>query len=312
MLRVRLSACLLVLLAFAAVGGAAASEEDTTMLDVQITAKPLENGRIEFGIEYLGERILPEARFLTPELIQQRVGEWLTSTAVRIVGVPTAPPALAGASGAESPLYRDIDGAWDLPGFGVPSEEVYVVVQPLADGRIEFAVVHQGQRILPDVRYLSPRLIEERQGDWLRSSTVSIIAPVTPARIIRSYSDDVTWSTGGDVAELCILTRVTFAANWGAFGGGRPTQPEEIADLEDLVSDNDHYYDQEAVWLFSDERHLISSRPRPSQASRYGFIVRDLQWRAPTVYWVAEVSCGEGENEGTGEVAGGSDNANPG
>ncbi len=305
MLRIGLSAFLLVILSYAAVGGAAASEDGTTMLDVQITAQPLENGSIEFGIQYLGERLLPEARFLTPELIQQRVGEWLTSTAIRVIGVPTAPPALAAAAGAESPLYRDIDGAWDSPGFGVPSEEVYVVAQPLADGRIEFALEHQGHRILPDVRYLSPRLIEERQGEWLRSSTVSITAPVTPARLIRGYSDDVTWGTGGDVAELCILTQVSITANspstWSI-------GPEALAYLEHRVSDNDHYYAEEAVWLFSDERHVSSARPRTSQATRYGFIVRDLSWRAPSVYWVAEFTCGGEADEGTGEISGSGDN----
>ena len=58
----------------------------------------------------------------------------------------------------------------------------------LADGRVEFAIEHNGERIQPEARYLTPQLIRDRQGDWLRSSPVSISAAITPAELVRAAS----------------------------------------------------------------------------------------------------------------------------
>lgn len=52
--------------------------------------------------------------------------------------------------------------------------DVRVAARPLADGRIEFAVEHNGERMSPRSRYLSPALIRDRVGDWLRSSPVTL------------------------------------------------------------------------------------------------------------------------------------------
>ena len=49
--------------------------------DVKIIAQKLEDGRIEFGLEQDGERILPRARFFPAEA---RVGRWLKSSAISV------------------------------------------------------------------------------------------------------------------------------------------------------------------------------------------------------------------------------------
>ena len=52
--------------------------------------------------------------------------------------------------------------------------EVRVVARPHADGRIEIAVEHDGQRLLPSQRYVTPELTRTRVGVWLRSSPVTL------------------------------------------------------------------------------------------------------------------------------------------
>ncbi len=71
--------------------------------------------------------------------------------------------------------------------------DVRVAARPLADGRIEFAIEHNGERVSPRVRYLSPRLIRDRVGDWLRSSpvtlTVELEADGQPSAGVASFGD---------------------------------------------------------------------------------------------------------------------------
>ena len=52
--------------------------------------------------------------------------------------------------------------------------EVRVVARPHADGRIEIGVEHNGQRLLPSQRYVTPELTRTRVGVWLRSSPVTL------------------------------------------------------------------------------------------------------------------------------------------
>ena len=52
--------------------------------------------------------------------------------------------------------------------------EVRVVARPHADGRIEIGVEHDGQRLLPSQRYVTPELTRTRVGVWLRSSPVTL------------------------------------------------------------------------------------------------------------------------------------------
>lgn len=56
--------------------------------------------------------------------------------------------------------------------------EVRVVAQPHADGKVEFGIEHEGERILPSGRYLSAAQQERSVGRWLRSTPVTLDVPV--------------------------------------------------------------------------------------------------------------------------------------
>lgn len=73
--------------------------------EVKIVAQKLDDGRIEFGLEQDGERILPRARFFPADA---RVGRWLKSSAISIERVegPSRPPT----SGATDPVMF---GNWE-------------------------------------------------------------------------------------------------------------------------------------------------------------------------------------------------------
>ncbi len=126
-------------------------------IELRIKAQPHADGRVEFGLLYGDERLLPELRYLTPQLREQRVGVWLRSSVINLVGKPEIAPALAGGGGETA--FVDQAQAWDTPGFGLTEERVYVAVVVHTDGRIEFALDHNGQRLSPDARYLTPELI---------------------------------------------------------------------------------------------------------------------------------------------------------
>ncbi len=57
-----------------------------------------------------------------------------------------------------------------------PTGELRINARPLADGRIEFGIEHDGQRLLPTQRFLTPERAASHRGQWLRSSPVSIPA----------------------------------------------------------------------------------------------------------------------------------------
>ena len=67
--------------------------------DVRIVAMKLEDGRIEFGLEQSGERILPRARFFPTDA---DVGRWLKSSPIG-VEIEMAPPAADEQSTADTP-----------------------------------------------------------------------------------------------------------------------------------------------------------------------------------------------------------------
>ena len=83
--RQRLAICSVVIASLlVAVGSVAWSATRTVETEVRVVAQPHEDGRIEFGIEHNGERILPSSRFLTPSLIERKAGTWLRSTPVTV------------------------------------------------------------------------------------------------------------------------------------------------------------------------------------------------------------------------------------
>ena len=59
----------------------ALSQSITTTSDVQIVARKLEDGRIEFGLEQDGERILPRVRFFPTTA---PVDRWLKSSEIAV------------------------------------------------------------------------------------------------------------------------------------------------------------------------------------------------------------------------------------
>ena len=61
--------------------GIALSQSITSTSDVRIVAQKLEDGRIEFGLEQDGERILPRTRFFPADA---QVGRWLRSSAIGV------------------------------------------------------------------------------------------------------------------------------------------------------------------------------------------------------------------------------------
>lgn len=290
----------------------ASAQEDQggSQIELRVIAQPLADGRIEFGIEHLGEQILPTARYLTPRLIQQRRGQWLSSTPVEVVGDSLAPAALSAGPDADEVLYRDTDDLWETRGFARAVEVVYVAAQPLADGRIEFAIEHNGERIQPEARYLTPQLISDRQGDWLRSSPVSITAAITPAELVRAESTRAAaagsfYGTPADVAAVCDLSSVDLlneipgtifsyyiVSEWDG-------HPHLTHDVRSTLRTESQRRDEEWIMIRANEDDDVSRREKVP-ATSYGFLVQDVRWRAPTVWWVAEFTCGNGDEQSGG------------
>lgn len=105
-------------------------------------------------------------------------------------------------------------------GYGVAQltsveTEVRVVARPHEDGRVEFAVQQRvggewGERIAPSSRYLTPRLIEERVGRWLNSSSITLTVAVE--------SDEITETTDEGQAEPASSPNRPPVANAGPDG----------------------------------------------------------------------------------------------
>ena len=76
----------LVMMAVAVAAGAAVAwgQSRTQDVEVGITARSGEDGRIELAIEYDGERFSPSRRYMTARQINARDGRWLRSTPVSI------------------------------------------------------------------------------------------------------------------------------------------------------------------------------------------------------------------------------------
>ncbi|MCY3570802.1 MAG: serine protease [Chloroflexi bacterium] len=89
--------------------------------------------------------------------------------------------------------------------------DVQINARQLADGRVEFALEHQGQRILPRQRYFPAQAPVDR---WLRSSAVplEVEIPKEPSRV-----DDAMTQSGGTQTEAqpesCDITRASVAVS---------------------------------------------------------------------------------------------------
>lgn len=79
--------CLVALMLLAMLGTGIAvgwAATQTEQVEVRVVARPHEDGRVEFGIEYDGERVLPSGRYLSAAQQVRSVGRWLRSTAVTL------------------------------------------------------------------------------------------------------------------------------------------------------------------------------------------------------------------------------------
>lgn len=89
--------------------------------------------------------------------------------------------------------------------------DVRINARQLADGRVEFAPEHQGERILPRQRYFPAQAPVDR---WLRSSAVplDVEIPNEPSRV-----DDAMTQSGETQAEAqpesCDITRASIAVS---------------------------------------------------------------------------------------------------
>ena len=100
----RLASLLIGLALLAGAIGYAVAQSLKNEGEVRIVAQRLEDGRVEFGLEQDGERILPERRYFPADA---SVGRWLRSSPVSI---ESPPPSVAI---REQPLGNSISGSGD-------------------------------------------------------------------------------------------------------------------------------------------------------------------------------------------------------
>lgn len=80
------------------------------------------------------------------------------------------------------------------------TEEVRVVARSANDGRIEFGIEHDGERILPTGRYMSAAQIGARNDKWLRSTPVAIEVGTTTSP--TPSTDNTPSSRGASVSGV--------------------------------------------------------------------------------------------------------------
>ena len=129
-------------------------------LQVRITARLLDNGRIEFALQQRqadgdwGERLLPVRRFFPPDA---EVGAWLSSSPLTLSAEAVLTP----------------DPATDV--------QIRIVARQHSSGRTEFALQQRqasgdwGERLLPARRFFPT---QAEVGEWLVSASVTLT--VTP------------------------------------------------------------------------------------------------------------------------------------
>ena len=160
-------------IALAATGGEA---------EVRISARQLEDGRVEFGLQQRvdgrwGERVLPRGRYFPADAA---VNRWLNST----------------------PMTMSVAGADDLAEGPQTSNsvEVRITARRLGDKRVEFALQQRmdgewGDRILTRGRYFPPTA---RINRWLNSTpmTVSVVGTGGPAASITPQTLNIRTQVG--------------------------------------------------------------------------------------------------------------------
>ena len=100
------------------------------------------------------------------------------------------------------------------------TEEVRVNARSLANGKIEFAIEHDGERLLPTGRFLTVALKNAGDGKWLRSTPVEI--EVGGAELTEASSSASEHSGTYSPVEIDLGTRgaATYAATRDRFTKG--------------------------------------------------------------------------------------------
>ena len=156
MARLKTMAILALLVALAGSIALAATDGEA---EVRISARQLEDGRVEFALQQRvdgrwGERVLPRSRYFPADAT---VNRWLNST----------------------PLMVSVAATYDLTeGPNDVSVEVRITARRLGDGRVEFALQQRmdgewGDRLLTRGRYFPPTA---RVNRWLNSTPMTVSA----------------------------------------------------------------------------------------------------------------------------------------
>ena len=115
----RITAALIAVALLVGATGFALSQTLTSTSDVRIVAQKLEDGRIEFGLEQDGERILPRTRFFPASA---QVGKWLKSSAVSVDVVSD-----------EQSVAAQSSSVLDAPRVEWPTEDMIALAQASSD-----------------------------------------------------------------------------------------------------------------------------------------------------------------------------------
>ena len=90
--------------------------------------------------------------------------------------------------------------------------EVRIAARSVADGRVEFGVLYEGERLLPSSRYLSARLADARDDRWLRSSPVRIELDAAPTQLAAPPDAERIEGRGEDVQALRLAAGVWYCS----------------------------------------------------------------------------------------------------
>ena len=112
------------------------------------------------------------------------------------------------------------------------------------------------------------------------------------------------WEDGTpvDVAAVCGLSAVDVLDSVPAPLYGSGERWESYPHLtHDVRSTHTSYNVRSDEWIIirANEARWASLRAKVP-ARTYGFLVQDLRWRAPTVWWVAEFTCGTSDEQSGG------------
>ena len=262
------------------------SPSDELLFALQVIVLPQADGMVEFGVRQGESAHYPLSRFLNMNTATR--GRWLASSIVPLDGPPPQPLALsAGTDEEAAEQYRG--PGWEVRDFGIVPLNLRVAVRVHSDGYVEFGILHDGDRLLPDVRWLSPATREANINQALVSSEVTIDVGQSPADLVRELSLELANDVRPDVAQICVLESATEKAD-------RRTAVEDwyeahrdarvIGETADYGQRLDS--SQEAAWVYSSGR---VTRGQP--ADRYVFIVRDVRYQQPTIFWSADFNCAD-------------------